>query len=109
MSDWQVTSGQRRQRSNPAPVDVWVRAVIIAIALLYCAVGYFVYFGIPLPTDTDRKHFRAEVERFQSDLKSADDPVSIVFIGTSRIKNIALDRDLVVKAARDAGLTRPVV
>jgi hypothetical protein len=51
----------------------------------------------------------ADLDRQMTDLRRAGQkPISMVFLGTSRIRNVTLDTAHVAASARDAGVVRPV-
>ncbi len=113
MSDWQLSSQAIPRRACTSPIDVWIRAVVLCIALLYLLCGYFIYFGIPLPTASDRQHFDKQIQLFAESVdasrQNGNDPLITVFIGTSRIKNVALDPARVSQVAQTVGIERPVI
>lgn len=106
------TFDYRRERSRPPPLSAWVAAFAIVAVLAALAAAGFVYLKTPVATPGDARFYAAQLDRLDRQerrLKAGGaDPLSILFIGTSRIKNVAFDPAEVAGSARSAGIRRPV-
>lgn len=113
MSEWQLASTAGRQRTTPPPLHVWVRAGLLAIVMLYAACGYYIYYGNILPTQFEKSFFTQQFEEFNQKLSAVrstgEDPVTVVFIGTSRMKNVSFSPETIARVAQAASIKRPVV
>jgi len=83
-----------------------VAAIVIATA------GYFAFVATPVNVPSDAAFFNAQVDRLQRQEEtyrgSGQEPLSIVFVGTSRMKNATFDPAQVAQSAKSAGIQRPV-
>jgi hypothetical protein len=100
-----------RTHGHPPPLRVWI-ATAAVFALLFLAAAAFFQFRTPLPRKSDETFFRAQIASLQKQeaqyRAQGQDPLSVVFIGTSRIKNVAIDPRQVAASARAVGIPRPV-
>lgn len=106
-------AGARQWRIRAAPMRVWLRASLLALSISGGVVGYLTFIHTPIRSTSDTAEFGKRIESLQADSgalrRAGQDPLKVVFIGTSRTKNIAFEPDVVRRAARNAGLDRPVV
>lgn len=103
---------RQRRSATPAPIDAWHRALLLALLLL--AVGGFAAVRhTPMPTALDTRDFAEQFASYDRQVADARKvgaaPLRIVFIGTSRIRNAALDPAEVAASAKSAGIARPAV
>lgn len=106
------TFDYRRDRSRPPPLGVWAAAFAFVAALAALAAAAFIYFKTPVATPSDARFYAAQLNRLERQVRqtatAGAEPLSIVFIGTSRIKNVVFDPTEVAASARSAGIRRPV-
>lgn len=102
----------RRRSAQPAPLDVWTRAVFVVMTLWSAATALFVFLWSPMPATVDTQLYATQFADLDRQVSAAEGkgerPLTIVFLGTSRMRNVALDSAAVAAAARAAGVTRPV-
>src|SRR4030095_15646858 len=95
----------RRERLIP-PLDIWRRTLAILSALTIAAVAYSIFAKTPLPAERHRQFFQhqfAGLDRQKASIATnGQRPHEVVFIGTSRLKNVAFDAAAVRRAARRA-------
>jgi len=102
----------RRRSAQPAPLDAWLRA-LLALLLLWIGAGlWFVFMRTPMQVEVDRVSFARQLADFDRHVRAAEadggKPLRVLFLGTSRIRNVTLDSAAVAAAARDAGVKRPL-
>lgn len=101
-----------RRAVLPPPLDLWRRTLAIVAVLVLLSCAFFIYVATPLPRDGDREFYRTQLVNLDRQVRAngADGqrPLSIVFIGTSRLKNVAFNAREVAQSARAAGVNRPV-
>lgn len=106
------TFDYRRDRSRPPPLGVWAAAFAIVAVMAALAAAAFIYFKTPVATPSDARFYAAQLDRLDRQVRQLEaagaEPLSVVFIGTSRIKNVAFDPAEVAASARSAGVERPV-
>jgi len=92
-------------------LKAWLAATAIVATVVIGALLIF-QFATPMPSETDTKFFRAQAASLQSQERSFRaqglKPLSIIFLGTSRFKNVAMKPDQIAAAAKAAGIRRPV-
>jgi hypothetical protein len=75
-------------------------------------VAYICLADLPLKADTKLWHFERQIHSMTDSAERARSngayPVKLMFIGTSRLKNLAYDTAGVARIAREAGIERPV-
>jgi len=110
IAEFAPTPRQRRS-ATPAPIDAWHRALLLALLALALG-GFLAWRQTPLPTALDQRDFAEQFASLDRQVELArragSDPLRIVFIGTSRIRNAALDPVEIAASARSAGIQRPV-
>lgn len=102
----------RRRSAQPAPLDVWARAVLLVLLLWTAAIAFVVYLWSPMPATVDTEQYARQFANLDRQVRAGqgkgEHPLTIVFLGTSRMRNVALDSAAIAAAARAAGVTRPV-
>ena len=100
------------RHDRPPPLSVWLLAFAIVAALVAAAASAFMFLATPVATPSDAEFYEAQIARLDRQVRlyrqTGQHPISIVFIGTSRMKNVAFDSGEVARAARAAGVNRPV-
>ena len=80
--------------------------------ILLGSIAFFAFVTTPMPTELDEEFFRSqmnELDRQRGTIEAAGQkPISIVFIGTSRLKNVTFDPAEVSATAKAVGVNRPV-
>lgn len=104
-------TAMQRERSAP-PVRLWL-AVLGMIAPVLAALAVApLFMATPLPLDADNGFYGVQLGKLDKQARALSargaKPLTIVFIGTSRMKNVAFRADEVASSARQAGVTRPV-
>jgi hypothetical protein len=93
-------------------LSVWLLAFGIVAALVAAAASVFMFLATPVATPSDAEFYEAQIDRLDRQARSyrenGEDPISVVFIGTSRMKNVAFDSAQVTRAASLAGVERPI-
>ena len=105
---------RHRSSQEPAapPMTMW--AVLGGIGVAFSAAVFASPHIVetPMPTAFDRQFFRGQLLTLHAkaarDLARGEQPLRIVFLGTSRMKNAVLDSALVTRSARAADIDRPV-
>ena len=113
INDGFPSSNLPRSRTRASPIDVWVRGILLSLLMLYASCFYLIYIDKPLPSVTDSNHFAARIQQFDDSVaalkRAGRAPLTVIFIGTSRIKNVAIDTAKVAQAAQAVNIKRPVV
>jgi hypothetical protein len=108
-----LSDSRQQRRIAASPLGVWGRAALLFAVFWTLTIAYFVHVETPLTSESDRAHFAGqiqELERKAAALKrSGEEPLTLMFIGNSRAKNVAFDSMRIVQAARRSGFERPVV
>jgi hypothetical protein len=101
-----------RRSAAPAPLDVWRRAVLFALGIMFLAGASAAYLRTPMPSKVDSEVFE---ERFASldqqaaaMIRDGKRPLRVVLVGTSRFRNAGQDAAAMTRAAKAAGIERPV-
>lgn len=101
----------RRAHDRAPPLRLWI-AVLSAVAALLVAASLWAQLRTPFPADIDDAFFHAQMRSLaaqeQAYRKQGQNPVSVVFIGTSRMKNVTVDWRQVAASAAKSGVQRPV-
>jgi hypothetical protein len=101
----------RRRQERPPPLRVWLVVLALVIAIVGLASAY-AQFRTPFPAERDVAFFDAQMRSLAQQQRTyrgqGQKPISIIFIGTSRMKNVALDWRRVAASAKAAGVQRPV-
>jgi hypothetical protein len=101
-----------RRRAVAPPLRTWLFTAAVFTAITYAFFAYLIFVNTPLVADDDPARFTTQIEALDQQAESyraaGQDPLRVMFIGTSRLKNVVLDSDVVAAAAKDAGITRPV-
>ena len=101
-----------RNANRAPPLGLWLVAAGIVAALAALTAAWFIFVETPVATPSDAQFYRAQIERLDRQVRhyrqKGEEPISVVFIGTSRMKNVAFDPAQVTRAARSAGVRRPV-
>jgi hypothetical protein len=102
---------RERRVALPAPLDAWIRALLIFL-VFWLSVWAWGIWSTPLPVPVDTALFRNRFAAFDQQVtalrKTGKEPIKLVFLGTSRIRNITLDTAVVTNSAHAAGVDRPV-
>lgn len=110
---WHRQFDRPGQDTLGAPLRVWVNASFMAAMIAGAALSYLMFDHAPVRSSLDSEEFGKRIEALKSESgalhRAGRDPLEIVFIGTSRTKNVALEPEIVRRAARKAGLDRPLV
>jgi hypothetical protein len=101
-----------RSRTRQAPLGVWRAAVFIAVTAILLSVPYFIFVRTPFSITSDQKFFGAQLQSLEEQSSKVamwkHKPLKILFVGTSRTKNVALDPEAARVSAMEAGVQRPV-
>jgi hypothetical protein len=100
-----------RAHGHPPPLRVWIAAAaLFAIIAALAALAFEI--ATPMPTQADTRFFEHQLMSLQKQAQAyraqGADPISIVFLGTSRMKNVAMNARTVAAEAKAAGVQRPV-
>jgi len=102
----------RRREEPPAPLGLWIQVAVIVAILLAVLVAVPKMAATPMPGDADARFYREQLGKLDRQMASlrgqGKDPLSIVFLGTSRMKNAAYHAEIVASSAKKSGVTRPV-
>ena len=102
----------RRRSAQPAPLDIWVRTLLIVLLLVAGASAWVAFGHTPMPVRSDSVAFTEKLTNLRKRLRQirgkGESPISMVLIGTSRLRNVALDSSAMADAAREAGIERPL-
>ena len=102
----------RRRSAQPAPLRVWLRALALVMLLWIAASALFVYWRTPMPTTVDSGSFAERLSALDSQVSRIEAqgqrPVTMILLGSSRMRNVALDSTAMAAAARRAGVTLPL-
>jgi hypothetical protein len=103
----------RRRSEAFAPIEVWRRALLVMLLGLAAAGAWASYVRTPMPVAVDTPLYAeqfAKLDRQASAARKAGgQPLSMVLIGTSRLRNAALDAEGMAQQAKAAGIERPLV
>ena len=103
---------KQRREGLPPPLSLWASAAGLVVLLVAGLFAAPLFAPTPFPTEGDSQFYSEQLtklDRQVRDLKAkGENPLSIVFVGTSRMKNAAFESDMVAKSARKAGVVRPV-
>ena len=101
-----------RRSPAAAPISAWPRAVMGFLFLYLALNAWFVVGTTPMPTEFDIKSYAArfaDLDRQVAKLRQTGaDPLVVVFLGTSRLRNVTLDSAGIAEAASRTGIERPV-
>jgi hypothetical protein len=100
-----------RAHGHPPPLKVWI-ATAALFALVVAAIAVAFEVATPMPTAADMRFFNRQVASLEKQEQMyrarGEDPISVVFLGTSRMKNVTMDPASVAEQAKAAGIERPV-
>jgi hypothetical protein len=103
----------RRRSEAFAPLDVWRRALLFMLLALAMAGARAAFVHTPMPTEVDAPLYGEQLGKLDRQAaaaaKAGGEPLSMVLLGTSRLRNAALDAKGMARQAQAAGITRPVV
>lgn len=101
----------RRERSAP-PLRLWAAAAASAVLLFAALAAAPLFMATPLPMDADRAFYANQLAHLDRDAAmlraKGQRPLSIVFVGTSRMKNVAFQAAQLAQSAKEAGVERPI-
>lgn len=102
----------RRRSEAFAPLEVWRRALLAVLLAIVLAGAWFALVQTPMPEAVDARLYGlqlADLDRQANAIRNAGGkPLTIVFLGTSRMRNVALDSTGLAVEAKSAGVARPV-
>lgn len=100
-----------RPKRRPPPLPLWGAAFAL-FASLAAIVGAVFAVATPFPKISDTQFYNAQLANLDRQMRAFEargqEPLSVVFIGTSRMKNVVFSADQVARAAATAGIKRPV-
>ena len=103
---------RRREADRPPPLSVWLWVAGVVAAIVAATAVYFAFLARPVNIPSDAAFFNAQMDRLEREEQayrsSGQRPLSIVFVGTSRIKNATFDPAQVARSAKASGIQRPV-
>lgn len=103
---------KQRREGLPPPLSLWASAAGLVALLVAGLFAAPLFAPTPFPTEGDKAFYAEQLTKLDGQVRTLDakgeDPLSIVFVGTSRMKNAAYQSDMVAKSAREAGIGRPV-
>lgn len=101
-----------RRSAAQAPLDAWLRALLAVLLAIFALGAWFAWVHTPMPEAVDKPLFEkqfSDLDRQLTELRGqGEKPISVVFLGTSRIRNVTLDAAHVTASARAVGIARPV-
>lgn len=106
-----VATRAARRDGHPSPLSIWLIATTVVVALAGLGIAFVLFVSTPMP-ESDQSFFQRQLTRLDDQERllasRGEHPLSIVFIGTSRLKNVVSSSDEVARAATKAGIRRPV-
>lgn len=102
----------RRRSEAFAPLEVWRRALLAMLTAMVLTGAWFAFVRTPMPEEVDARLYAlqlADLDRQTATIRNAGGrPLTIVYLGTSRMRNVALDSAGLAAEAKAAGVARPV-
>lgn len=107
-----ASAGRPRREGLPPPLGIWIAVGGLVAILTAVAAAVFAFLLTPMPKENDAAAYEGQLRRLDHQMlafkKAGQNPLSIVFIGTSRLKNVTMNAGDVARSAKTAGVERPV-